>query len=117
MHVSILALGWALLAYVLFNVISKMLINRRHAAEAKRLGCKPIQTLPNSWPLGVDRIREAIKGDRAKVFPNVIQGRWNEMGGRTYDYHLLGNKGFFTAEPKNIQAILATQFNDYCLGE
>ena len=117
MQLYLLALIWSVAAYIVYTIISKIVLDRRHAAEAKRLGCKPVQTLPNTLPLAIDRVYEAISADRKKLFPNVIQDRWDEMGGRTYDYYLMGNKGFFTAEPKNIQAMLATQFNDFCTGE
>lgn len=30
---------------------------------------------------------------------------------------MLGEKMYFTADPKNIQAMLATQFEDFCLGQ
>jgi hypothetical protein len=39
-----------------------------------------------------------------------------DTGAITYKYSVLGNNNIFTADEKNIQAILATQFNDPDLG-
>lgn len=35
----------------------------------------------------------------------------------TFDHNILGQLIIFTIDPKNIQAILATQFKDYCFGD
>ncbi|KAI4151098.1 MAG: hypothetical protein LQ340_003693 [Diploschistes diacapsis] len=39
------------------------------------------------------------------------------MGNRTFEHSIFGNHAITTMEPKNIQAILATQFKDFSLGE
>ncbi|KAK5140168.1 hypothetical protein LTR16_012868, partial [Cryomyces antarcticus] len=35
----------------------------------------------------------------------------------TFRFKVLGKEDHFTSEPKNIQAVLAHQFNEFCLGE
>ncbi|GME32296.1 hypothetical protein N7482_004251 [Neofusicoccum parvum] len=39
------------------------------------------------------------------------------MGRYTWRIRILGTENFTTADPRNIQAILATQFNDFIMGE
>ena len=72
--------------------------------------------LPYRWPCGLDRIVESIKADRASEFPELMIRRYAEMKNRTYEYYIAGSKGYLTADPKNLQAILATQFHDFGLG-
>lgn len=60
--------------------------------------------------------------DKAKKFPDLMidrQNKMNEITGRvcsTFKFHLLGQELYFTSDPKNIQAMLATKFDDYGLG-
>ena len=111
----VLAVIWAVAAYVVYRVVSTLVANRRYAAEAERLGCKPVPMQKMRWPWGLDRIYQAIKADRAMLFTELVNSRWYEAGARTYEYRIMGTTGFFTADPKNIQAILATQFHDFCM--
>lgn len=60
--------------------------------------------------------------DKAQQFPDMLQQRERDMcelTGRqcsTFKQSLLGQTMYFTSDPKNIQAMLATQFNDFGLG-
>ena len=116
MHPYILICLGAGAAYFLYKVISNILASRYYAAEAQRLGCKPPPKQENNWPFGVDRLRKLLRADAAKVFPDFMLQRFMEMGVNTFEFNLIGTQGYLTADPKNIQAILATQFNDFCLG-
>lgn len=106
--------AWAAAAYVIYRVVSSVITNRRYAAEAERLGCKPVPMQTTRWPFGLDRVYQAIKADRAMLFTELVNDRWYEAGARTYGFRIMGTTGFFTADPKNIQAVLATQFHDFC---
>ena len=104
-------------AYILYSLVVKILADRHHAKEAKRLGCKPVQAQQQNWFFGVKRIIEAIQHDKAKLFPDLVIDRFQQVGVPTFSYTILGTEGFLTIEPKNIQAILATQFHDFELGK
>ena len=60
--------------------------------------------------------------DKAQKFPDLMiarQEKMNEITGRvceTFKFHLLGQELYFTSDPKNIQAMLATKFDDFQLG-
>jgi hypothetical protein len=58
-------------------------------------------------------ILRAIREERATDF--AIQ-RFNSMARYTWRSRILGTEYYVTAEPKKIQAILATQFDDFVVG-
>ena len=107
----------ALIAYIIYSFTSRFIKSRRDAAQAERLGCRPAPLLSNMLPFGVDHIREAIQADNAHRFVDMMKERCAKMGTLTHEYKVLGTTGFMTIDPKNIQAILATQFHDFEIGQ
>ncbi|OJK00234.1 hypothetical protein ASPACDRAFT_28378 [Aspergillus aculeatus ATCC 16872] len=110
------ALPWVAIIYVVFRLISSFLTARRNVAKARDLGCEEPPVEKNRWPFGIDSVRRSLEADRAQQFPADVLQRFQELGTYTYRYNVLGSKNLRTADPKNIQAILATQFNDFDLG-
>lgn len=50
--------------------------------------------------------------------PDFMVERYNAMGPRyTWRTHILTSEFYTTADPRNIKALLATQFNDLIMGE
>ena len=111
--VAIVALGWALVAYVIYFFVSLILTSRRHAATARELKCEEPAWQQNKWPLGIDNLMRALAADREKQFPVDMIRRTIENGAITYKYSILGTTNVATSDEKNIQAILATQFADF----
>ena len=109
--------GVVLGVYVLYNIIRWIIVNRHHAIKADHLGCKPPPRLPYRFPLALDLIYESLAADRAKVFPDAIVERMEKVGAPTYSITAIFEEMVFTADSLNIQAILATQFNDFNLGD
>ncbi|OCL15283.1 cytochrome P450 [Glonium stellatum] len=123
MHIyAVLSLS-CLACFVVYQIASIIISNRRHAARARELNCKMPPRMPCPDPFGVNNIRKLLKSDREKRMPEYLIERSEEVSrleGRnvsTMVQNLLGNDAFFTFEPKNIQAVLATQFKDFCLGD
>ena len=62
------------------------------------------------------------QADKDSKFPDLMLSRqlkMNEIHGRqctTFQFHLLGQQLYFTSDPKNIQTMLANNFDDYGLG-
>ena len=110
------ALSWSLGALVIYLIVSSFLRNRRYAAEALRRGCKPPPQVAARYPLGIDHITLALEADRDKRFAPYIMSRFERIGGSTLRYSIMGTETLQTIDPKNIQAMLATQFNDFSLG-
>ncbi|KAL2072294.1 hypothetical protein VTL71DRAFT_11637 [Oculimacula yallundae] len=103
-------------SYIIYLVISSFLTSRRHARKARELKCEEPPVQKNKYPGGIDQILRAFAADKIQQFPVDTIQRTVDIGAITYSYSLLGSKFYFTADEKNIQAILATQFHDFDLG-
>jgi hypothetical protein len=59
-----------------------------------------------------------VKADQEKVLPDYFMDLYlHELGKRnTWQQDILGINSLWTVDPKNIQTILATKFQDYDLG-
>lgn len=94
----------------------------RHKQQAQKLGCKPLPRAPARDPLAITSALDMIQADKEKRVPQMLEDKVEEMtkklGKYTPTYRL--RKGFgenlVTFDPKNIQAILATQFKEFCVG-
>jgi hypothetical protein len=105
----------------MYSTISTITTRRRHAAAAKRLGCgsTPMEYWPDPfaltnlfrtmWALSNNTILDYMRS----TFDNTSANRTVS----TYETKILGDQVIFTSDPKNIQAMLATQFKDFELGQ
>lgn len=108
----------ALVSFILYRVAKSKFNAFRNARKAKALGCKPTYMRPNKYPFGIDHLLVSIDAFKSGTFLTVIEDFFKVIGGRhTFQTTVLGGVDTLTAEPINIQAILATQFDDYDLGE
>lgn len=101
-----------------------------HARKARALGCGSVPLEPTKWPLGLDMVRAGLQADRDQRTPDFVTARFHAMGknsssssssggssGRyTFGVRLLGTANLLTAEPRNVQAVLASQFSDFAMG-
>lgn len=113
----LLSLISCIILFALYKTVNSITSQRRHRAEAERLGCKPPQLVSNSLPFGIDHVLRFLKADSEKRFPDMMVERVAEQGRSTFQTNLLGLETLLTTDPKNIQALLATQFQDFCLGK
>lgn len=116
MHYSILGLAWAAVAWVIFTVVNSILEERAFKREEARRGCKPPPENILRLPFGVDGVWRALKADSKQKFPEFVDARFHAVNYKTHVNRLLGSRSVVTADPKIIQAILATQFQDFGLG-
>ncbi|KAK5125177.1 hypothetical protein LTR85_000853 [Meristemomyces frigidus] len=122
MQASFLLPIWGLVAFAIYKLISIVVEKRRHAVKAKELCCQDAVKYPGGGVLGLKHIKEMQAADKQKAFPDFMIKRqefMSELTGRvcsTFRTDILGQKLYFTSDPKNIQAMLATQFEDYDLG-
>lgn len=122
MHASISLTLWAGVSLVLFYTASLVYTSFRRRAKAKELGCEPPVTWRGGGFLGINLLRRMMKADKAGKFTNFMVDRYNELSaeiGRpatTFQFTLFGITNIHTTDPKNIQALLATQFPEYGLG-
>ncbi|PIA93571.1 Cytochrome P450 52A13 [Cercospora beticola] len=101
---------------LLLRVVSSFVKKYRQSIKAKELGCEPPSVEPTSWPLGIDIVRNMMKADKEQRTPDLIVERFNRMKRYTFLVKVLGQSNIITADPDNIKAILATQFNDFRMG-
>jgi hypothetical protein len=111
--IAVVALAWALVAYVIYFFVSLVVTSRRHAAMARELKCEEPAIQKNKWPLGIDNLMRALAADKEKQFPVDMIQRTVDVGAITYKYSVLGTTNIATSDEKNVQAILATQFADF----
>lgn len=93
----------------------------QNAQNARRLGCGSTPLYPSDF-IGISVLKEALKADKAKQLLQLIERRVALMSDRegryvsTFRLRQIGREMYFTTDPKNIQAVLATQFKDFELG-
>lgn len=124
MHNSVLLALWAGISFVLYKIACSIIVSRKRAATARQLGClpaPPLELVPFD-PLGIHNIAILIQADKNSLVPQWMEERHKRAcakAGReitTFHQNVMGGENYFTIEPKNIQAILATQFKDFGLG-
>ncbi|PYI00297.1 cytochrome protein [Aspergillus sclerotiicarbonarius CBS 121057] len=105
----------ALLVLVLaFKKISSRLHTR---AQSRRHGCLPPPQERHLDPiLGSDALRKSVTAVREHRLLTYMQSRFREMG-YTFESRTLRNEVLHTADPKNLQAILATNAKDFSIGK
>lgn len=112
--VLLLALG---LALVIIHLLSTLIIVPiQHARKARALGCGNVPLEPTGWPLGLDMVRAGLAADRDQRTPDFVTDRFHTMGRYTFRIRILGTSNLITAEPRNVQAVLASQFGDFAMG-
>jgi cytochrome P450 len=112
-HLLIFAAGFLLLLHLTNTLLLKPL---RNHLKSRRLQCGPVPFEPTHWPFGIDTIRRSLLADREQRTPDFVFSRFEAMGCYTWGISLLGTSNLITAEPRNIQALLATQFDDFIMG-
>jgi len=90
--------------------------NWRYSLREKALGCSRPKRLRHKLPYGIDSILSLMKADRENRVPQQILKVNREVGAATFVQNNGGHDLIATSDPKNIQAILALQFKDFCLG-
>lgn len=110
-------------AAILLNFcLYPFLIRFRNALKARNLGCAQVPSHPSGFLFGLSNIREILKADKEKTVPKIFEKRFqrvSEQEGRsvsTFRMRQVGREFLATADPRNIQAVLATQFKDFGLG-
>lgn len=77
---------------------------------------------PGCGILGIKHLRYMLASDKKRVYPNMLVDRQQLMSTlhrrecSTFTFEILGQRIIFTSDPRNMQAMLATQFDDYELG-
>lgn len=109
-------------AAVVLRLLYSLVSSFNHAYKARQLGCGSVPLYPSKDPLGISNLFETIEADKAKLVPKMTERRFQDMSARenrdvlTFRIRQMGRETIQTVDPKNIQAVLATQFKDFELG-
>ncbi|KAI9802346.1 MAG: hypothetical protein M1833_001852 [Piccolia ochrophora] len=118
MYITFSSIWLAAGAAITYHIVSRVFAKLRNHAEKVRRGCQDLPYKHSIWPFGIGEIQRILKADAEKRFPDDMVERFDEVGPdtHTYEYSMFGTNVVFTRDPKNIQAMLATQFRDYWMG-
>lgn len=64
---------------------------------------------PYKWPLALDLLKQQYDANKAKRLLSAQKPFFNEFG-PNIEYTLLGDTGFLTFDPENLEAIFSTHF-------
>jgi hypothetical protein len=81
-----------------------------------KYGCKPVPELPKRLPLGLDRIKQIweanAEGRLLEFFCNIAKDY--EPRNMVSQYFMLGPRCYNILIPKDVEAILSTNFSGEC---
>ncbi|OJJ46554.1 hypothetical protein ASPZODRAFT_132621 [Penicilliopsis zonata CBS 506.65] len=106
---------------VLVRLVLSAFSSWQHARKARQMGCRPAPIHPGD-PFGISGLVSTVRYDREKLLPEMVEDRVATMAEihdrvvSTYRVRLSFQDHLFTVDPKNIQAVLATQFKEFGLG-
>lgn len=112
---------WLSVTWIIYKSISILYVRRQHAIKSRKLDCEPAPLWPATH-LGISTIKQMMAAQKAGRFPAYLREREEVLSEsqdrpvHTMRLSILGNEAHFTSDPKNIQALLATQFKDFGLG-
>ncbi|EEA22186.1 Protein kinase alk2 [Talaromyces marneffei ATCC 18224] len=101
---------------ITYSILSSIYNNIQNRRKAATRGCQPPKKNPAGFlGLGYGNFKTILQYSRQHKALDLINKLIRENG-NTYEDVVLGTKALVTAEPENIKAMLATQFNDFGLG-
>lgn len=113
LHHLLLALS---IFFLIYQILTTLITHVRNRRKAAKLGCLPVPLEKTKWPFGIDTVLAMARASKDQRLPDFIVSRYNTMNRYTWRTSMLGSEFFTTADPRNIQAILATQFKDFRMG-
>lgn len=82
-HIPVVAALLVSLSYVVFRMLNHIVESRRRIAKARELSCKEPPMERFRLPLGIDMVMAALRAEKAQLFLEWIQERFEAMGVNT----------------------------------
>ncbi|KAF8437837.1 cytochrome P450 [Terfezia claveryi] len=98
--------------YLVLEGISTIRLWLQRCRLVREHGCQPVAYSLGSWPLGLNAILEEKRANEENDLPTLMDERFNKYG------HTLGVSGlrhmkYITCEPRIVQAVLSTHFENF----
>lgn len=97
-----------------FLVLRHLVQSYHHHAQAKSLHCEAAPRGASAF-FGIPAFYRLTKAVKEKRWIDYLCDQF-AINGNTFQQQFLNRKLLTTIEPENVKAILATQFQDFCLG-
>lgn len=112
------AFALVVFALILIKTSRILLQSHRRRQRARQHGCEPITApYPHKFPyLGMDRVREGRQARKEHRLIAWAHQKFREAGQYTTSFRIFHKTIIITAEPANIKAVFATNFNDFNTG-
>lgn len=101
--------------YAAFLILRHLVQLHHHHKQSKSLHCKQPPYAVASGFLGIPGFYRLTKAVREKRWIDYLADQYT-INGNTFQLRFLSRRLIATIEPENVKAILATQFQDFCLG-
>jgi cytochrome P450 len=109
------AFAFFFVVLVLIKTSQSLLKSRQRRQFARQHGCEPVTApYPHKFPyLGMDRVKEARQARKEHRVIEWAHQKFRDAGCYTQSIRIFTKTIIVTAEPANIKAIFATNFNDF----
>lgn len=100
--------------YAAFLVLRYLVQLHHHYKQARSLHCQPPAQGASGF-LGIPGFYRLTRAVQEKRWIDYLTDQFG-INGNTFEQRFLSRKLLATIEPENVKAILATKFQDFCLG-
>lgn len=111
----LLLLGTGFLAFITYKIWSNTKRRKLHSAIIAEHGCQSPPRLLNQRPWGIDRLEQIFRADAESRLMELFLFHFR-LWGTTLEQVFLSTQAFGTIEPRNLEAILGSKFDDWSLG-
>ncbi|KAI8229305.1 Cytochrome P450 52A11 [Colletotrichum sp. SAR 10_77] len=116
---SLTALAYAIPFTLLYYALSRYLAHRRLLRFAKAHNATFPKHIPSRLPFGIQYVWRTITTARrgGDILDDIVEKSYAAHGATFTQPGFFGPREVYTVDPLNIQALLATKFQDFDLGE
>ena len=111
--IPVFIIGAFALTFLLLQYIQQTYYHRK---RARSLHCQPVARINYEY-FGIPNYLRLSRAAQEKRILEYQAQRFEEVGKNTFALKILGKGVVATREPENVKALLATQFQDFCLGD
>ncbi|KAM0714911.1 hypothetical protein Q7P37_009376 [Cladosporium fusiforme] len=114
---SLYNIAFVLIAYISYRIISGVISQRRFKAFAKQHGCEEPLDITSNFPYGWRQLRRLLRARSTgeDILDDILAPDLKDA--HTIKKRVIdGDVMYMTADPTNLQALLANQFNDFETG-